>query len=224
MARPRSVSSNACCTICGYRPRRLITDGLRSYGVAQRAVLPDVRHRTSRYLNNRAETRTGPRDGASGNATLQVARASAAVPLRSQYDLRTLPAAAASSDRCRLPARACQGVPGLAAGDVRAVVPRIVSRTDQTPDAFLRPLTCQCPCAVRSGRSLMAVDRHSGQRIPLIPRRGRERSHHGRRSPAGWRPADRTTERCSTPCVRFGGTSRQDRKYLPNRPASTAVD
>jgi putative transposase len=32
-----------------YKPRRLITDGLRSYGVAQRA---DVRHRTSRYLNN----------------------------------------------------------------------------------------------------------------------------------------------------------------------------
>ena len=30
-------------------PRRLVTDGLRSYGVAQRAILPDVRHRTSRY-------------------------------------------------------------------------------------------------------------------------------------------------------------------------------
>src|SRR3712207_9132237 len=33
-----------------YKPRRLITDGLRSYGVARREVLPDVRHRTSRYL------------------------------------------------------------------------------------------------------------------------------------------------------------------------------
>src|SRR5437763_3001912 len=32
-----------------YKPRRLITDGLRSYGVALRAVLPDIRHRTSRY-------------------------------------------------------------------------------------------------------------------------------------------------------------------------------
>src|SRR5689334_13208905 len=38
-----------------YKPRRLVTDGLRSYGVAQREVLPDVQHRTSRYLNNRAE-------------------------------------------------------------------------------------------------------------------------------------------------------------------------
>jgi putative transposase len=38
-----------------YKPRRLVTDGLRSYGVAQREVLPGVKHRTSRYLNNRAE-------------------------------------------------------------------------------------------------------------------------------------------------------------------------
>ncbi len=37
-----------------YKPTRLVTDGLRSYGVAHRAVFPDVRHRTSRYLNNRA--------------------------------------------------------------------------------------------------------------------------------------------------------------------------
>ena len=43
-----------------YKPRRLITDGLRSYGVAQRAVLPDVRHRTNRYLNNRAENSHRP--------------------------------------------------------------------------------------------------------------------------------------------------------------------
>ncbi len=42
-----------------YKPRRLITDGLRSYGVAQREVLPEVRHRTSRYLNNRAENLYG---------------------------------------------------------------------------------------------------------------------------------------------------------------------
>ena len=33
-----------------YKPRRIVTDGLRSYGVAHRAILPEVRHRTSRYL------------------------------------------------------------------------------------------------------------------------------------------------------------------------------
>jgi putative transposase len=43
-----------------YKPRRLVTDGLRSYGVAQRAVLPGVRHRTSRYLNNRAKNSHRP--------------------------------------------------------------------------------------------------------------------------------------------------------------------
>jgi putative transposase len=43
-----------------YKPRRLITDGLRSYAVARRAVLPGVRHRTSRYLNHRAENSHRP--------------------------------------------------------------------------------------------------------------------------------------------------------------------
>jgi putative transposase len=43
-----------------YKPKSVITDGLRSYGVAHREVLPDVRHRTSRYLNNRAENSHRP--------------------------------------------------------------------------------------------------------------------------------------------------------------------
>jgi putative transposase len=43
-----------------YRPRKIVTVGLRSYGVAQREVLPDVRHRTSRYLNIRAENSHRP--------------------------------------------------------------------------------------------------------------------------------------------------------------------
>jgi putative transposase len=43
-----------------YKPRRLVTDGLRSYGVAHCEILPKVRHRTSRYLNNRAENSHGP--------------------------------------------------------------------------------------------------------------------------------------------------------------------
>src|SRR5918994_1488945 len=43
-----------------YKPRRIVTDGLRRYGVAQREVLPDVKHRTSRYLNNRAENSHRP--------------------------------------------------------------------------------------------------------------------------------------------------------------------
>src|ERR1700728_2701710 len=38
-----------------YEPRVIVTDKLKSYGVAQREVLPKVEHRQSRYLNNRAE-------------------------------------------------------------------------------------------------------------------------------------------------------------------------
>jgi putative transposase len=43
-----------------FKPRRIVTDGLRSYGVAKREVLPEVRHRTSRHLNNRAENSHRP--------------------------------------------------------------------------------------------------------------------------------------------------------------------
>ena len=43
-----------------YKPKRIVTDGLRSYGVARREVLPEVRHRTSRYLDNRAENSHRP--------------------------------------------------------------------------------------------------------------------------------------------------------------------
>ena len=38
----------------------IVTDKLRSYGVAQRHLLPDVEHRQSRYLNNRAENSHRP--------------------------------------------------------------------------------------------------------------------------------------------------------------------
>jgi len=37
-----------------YGPKRILTDGLRSYGAARRESLLEARHRTSRDLNNRA--------------------------------------------------------------------------------------------------------------------------------------------------------------------------
>ncbi len=43
-----------------YVPRAIVTDKLRSYGVAQRHLLPKVEHRQSRYLNNRAENSHRP--------------------------------------------------------------------------------------------------------------------------------------------------------------------
>ena len=44
----------------GRRPRVIITDKLRSYGVAKRVVMPGVSHRQHRYLNNRAENSHQP--------------------------------------------------------------------------------------------------------------------------------------------------------------------
>ncbi len=41
----------------GGEPRKIITDKLRSYGVAHRQLMPDVVHDTSQYANNRAELR-----------------------------------------------------------------------------------------------------------------------------------------------------------------------
>ena len=41
-------------------PRVIITDKLKSYGAAQREMLPGVEHRQHRYLNNRAENSHQP--------------------------------------------------------------------------------------------------------------------------------------------------------------------
>ncbi len=39
----------------GGEPRKIVTDKLRSYGVAHRELIPEVIHDTSQYANNRAE-------------------------------------------------------------------------------------------------------------------------------------------------------------------------
>jgi len=39
----------------GGEPRKIVTDRLRSYGVAHRELMPDVIHSTAQYANNRAE-------------------------------------------------------------------------------------------------------------------------------------------------------------------------
>jgi putative transposase len=42
------------------KPRRLVTDKLRSYQAAHRAIMPSVVHDTERYANNRAEVSHEP--------------------------------------------------------------------------------------------------------------------------------------------------------------------
>ena len=39
----------------GGEPRKIVTDKLRSYGVAHRELIPEVIHSTQQYENNRAE-------------------------------------------------------------------------------------------------------------------------------------------------------------------------
>lgn len=39
----------------GIKPKRMISDKLRSYGAAKRQLMPDVEHRSHKGLNNRAE-------------------------------------------------------------------------------------------------------------------------------------------------------------------------
>ncbi|MEV0690134.1 DDE-type integrase/transposase/recombinase [Streptomyces sp. NPDC050388] len=49
-----------------YGPRVFVTDRLRGYGAAHRAVMPPVEHRGVKYWNNRAENSHQPtRGGAS---------------------------------------------------------------------------------------------------------------------------------------------------------------
>jgi putative transposase len=43
-----------------YVPRVIVTDGLSSYRVAHREIMPSVAHRRSKYLNNRAENSRQP--------------------------------------------------------------------------------------------------------------------------------------------------------------------
>jgi putative transposase len=42
------------------RPRVVVTDGLRSYNIIKRELLPNVEHRRSKYLNNRADNSHQP--------------------------------------------------------------------------------------------------------------------------------------------------------------------
>ena len=60
MAKPPGVSFRRLLKGLQYEPRVIVTDRLKSYGVAQRGLLPKVEHRQSRYLNNRAENSHRP--------------------------------------------------------------------------------------------------------------------------------------------------------------------
>jgi putative transposase len=64
-----------------YVPRVVITDQLKSFGVAKREMLPSVEHRQHRYLNNRAENSPTHPPARAAHAAIQIAGSCAAIPL-----------------------------------------------------------------------------------------------------------------------------------------------
>src|SRR4051812_38557690 len=69
MRKPLNGSSSVCSRAAHIVGPSAIADKLRSYGVAQRHLLPDVEHRQSRYLNNRAENSPRRRDDVNGRCS-----------------------------------------------------------------------------------------------------------------------------------------------------------
>ncbi len=55
MVRLPSGSYGACLDQHGGEPGKIVTDKLRSYGVAHRELIPEAIHSTEQYENNRAE-------------------------------------------------------------------------------------------------------------------------------------------------------------------------
>ena len=103
-----------------FAPRIIVTDKLRSYGVARRDILPGVEHRQSRYLNNRAEnshqpTRRRERQMQRFKSTGHAQRFLSA----HGFIYGHFPFTPTPHDRWRAPGGADRGLSGLAGGDVR---------------------------------------------------------------------------------------------------------
>jgi len=69
----------------GREPRKIVTDNLRSYGVAHRELMPDTIHDTSQYANNRAELSHQPTRAR--HASLQIDKSG---PTVSEYTRRSV--------------------------------------------------------------------------------------------------------------------------------------
>jgi putative transposase len=87
-------------------PRQIVTDKLKSYGVAHRELIPDTIHDTSQYANNRAElshqpTRVRERGMRRFKSTQQAQRARAVHS--TVHNLFNLGRSLASAKHCRSP-------------------------------------------------------------------------------------------------------------------------
>jgi hypothetical protein len=103
-----------------YEPRVIVTDKLKSYGVALRQFLPRVEHRRSRYLNNRSENSHRPTRRRERQMQ-RFTRAGAGFPFGSRIYPWSLPSTPSPDPRQDLSRDSFEGFQGLAAGDVRPV-------------------------------------------------------------------------------------------------------
>jgi len=125
-----------------YEPRVIVTDKLRSYGVAQRQLLPGVEHRQSRYLNNRAENSHRPtRRRERAGATIQIVSASPGLSLRSLLHLRPLSSPPTSTDCLCLSRSPIRRFQCLAGGNLRPERSMIALHDDPRPLAVRDRLT-----------------------------------------------------------------------------------
>jgi len=115
-------------------PRVLITDKLKSDGVAHRALLPSVEHRKSTYLNNRAENSHQPtRQRERAMQRFTSPGSARALPLRLQHDLAARPPTAPPPRSSSLPAGDESTPPHVAGGDERRRLWGKRRRAGETP-------------------------------------------------------------------------------------------
>jgi hypothetical protein len=118
-----------------YEPRVIVTDKLRSYGVAQRQLLPGVEQRQSCYLNNRAETRIVRHDDESGrcNASDRPDKPRTSSPLTPSSTVTSIPA-----DTDWQPVSIARSAPSPSMSGTRKRAPeRQHNRHDTTTLAFM---------------------------------------------------------------------------------------
>ena len=102
-----------------YKPRRLVTDGLRSYRVAHRDIMPEVKHRQSRYLNNRAENSHRPTHRRERQMQRFKSPGQAQRFLSAHGIIYSHPSTTSPVDSPTSPTLTQRSVPYLAAGDMR---------------------------------------------------------------------------------------------------------
>ena len=103
-----------------YKPRRIVTDGLKSYrrGAARDPARGEAPNQPLPQQSRREFTQADAAPRAP-DAAVQIAGAGAALPVIPRDDLRPLPSTTALDDRCSVSACSRRSLPGVAAGDVR---------------------------------------------------------------------------------------------------------